>query len=427
MIYGTKILDQNIKRVGIISTRLAGTDGVSLETAKWAHVLENLGLKCYYMAGELDRPEDVSFLSEHAHFTHPEVMDIYSDCFGVTAHSSVPDRIHALKDKLKEDIYKFMHKYEIDMLNPQNAITIPMNIPLGMAITEVIAETGIPTIAHHHDFFWERQRFLVNAVWPFLNMAFPPNLPSIHHVVINSSAANQLSLRTGCSATIIPNVMDFENPPENHDDYSSDVRESLGLQEDELFVLQPTRVIKRKGIEHAIELVRRLGKKARLVISHASGDEGSGYEKRIHEFAQLLDVNVLFVSDRVAEHRGTTEDGKKVYTLYDLYHECDLVTYPSEIEGFGNAFLEAVYYQKPIVINNYRIYALDIKPKGFKAIEMKEGYITPEVIEETKEVLSNESLREDMIRTNYELATRYYSYSVLQRKLINLLLNDPRG
>jgi hypothetical protein len=81
---------------------------------------------------------------------------------------------------------------------------------LGLAITEVIAETGLPTIAHHHDFFWQRQQFKTNAVWDYLNMAFPPHLPTIRHVVINSSAGNQLSLRTGISATTIPNVMDFK-------------------------------------------------------------------------------------------------------------------------------------------------------------------------------------------------------------------------
>ncbi|MBW1994507.1 MAG: glycosyltransferase family 1 protein, partial [Deltaproteobacteria bacterium] len=44
-----------IKHVGFISTRIAGTDGVSLEIGKWAHVMESFGLKCFYFAGELDR------------------------------------------------------------------------------------------------------------------------------------------------------------------------------------------------------------------------------------------------------------------------------------------------------------------------------------------------------------------------------------
>ena len=94
-------------------------------------------------------------------------------------------------------------------------------------------------------------------------MAFPPNLPTLSHTVINSYADEQLGLRTGISARVIPNIMDFENPPPPPDDYTSDVRQALGIEDDELFVLQPTRVVKRKGIEHAIELVCRLEMKAK--------------------------------------------------------------------------------------------------------------------------------------------------------------------
>ena len=76
---------------------------------------------------------------------------------------------------------------------------------------------------------------------------------------------------------------DTETPPPPPDDYSSDVRQALGIADDELLVLQPTRVVQRKGIEHAIELLSRLGRKAKLVISHASGDEGHDYEHRLRE------------------------------------------------------------------------------------------------------------------------------------------------
>ena len=80
-------------------------------------------------------------------------------------------------------------------------------------MTEFIAETGYPVIAHHHDFYWERQRFLNNSVRDYLAAAFPPNLPSIRHVVINSVQAFSSSLHeSGMAAMVIPNVMDFDSP-----------------------------------------------------------------------------------------------------------------------------------------------------------------------------------------------------------------------
>jgi mannosylglucosylglycerate synthase len=424
--------------VGFISTRFAGTDGVSLETAKWADVFEKAGFTCFYFGGELDRPPKQSYLVKEAHFQHTEIRNIFRSCFDARVRSrQVTRKIYEMKRKLKDRLYEFIEKFDLDLLVPENALTIPLNIPLGIAITEVISETGMPTIAHHHDFFWERQHFMINSCWEYLNMAFPPHLPSIQHVVINSSADNQLSLRTGISGMIIPNVMDFDNPPPvsgrfescaaapgesrpSSDTYAADVRRSLGVADDELLILQPTRVVKRKGIEHAIELVSRLGMKAKLIISHASGDEGYDYERRVREYSKLMKVDTYFVSNIINEQRGKTKNGRKVYTLEDIYPHADLVTYPSNFEGFGNAFLEAIYFCRPIVVNTYSIYAMDIKPKGFSVIEL-DGYVTDEAVRQTKEILTNPELRKKMVTHNYEIAKKFYSYSILGKKLKGLI------
>ncbi|MBC2736084.1 MAG: glycosyltransferase family 4 protein [Desulfobacteraceae bacterium] len=410
-----------VHNVGIVATRLAGTDGVSLEAEKWAQVFETAGFNCFYFAGELDTPEAHSYLIPEAHFRHPDILDIYQHCFGVQKRSiQVTEKIHRTTQWLKEQLYRFIEKFDIQLLVPENALAIPLNLPLGIALTELISETAIPTIAHHHDFFWERQHFLTNAVWEYLNMAFPPHLPSIRHVVINSSADNQLGLRTGISATVVPNVMDFDHPPAPPDAYTLDVRENLGIEEDSLLVLQPTRVVKRKGIEHAVELVRRLGRKATLVISHASGDEGHDYEQRVREYSRMMGVETRFVSQIINEKRGQTEDGRKIYTLEDIYPYADLVTYPSDFEGFGNAFLEAVYFRKPIVVNIYSIYQVDIQPKGFEVIQL-DGYVTEEAVQKTLQVLDDPALRQQMVDRNFEIARRCYSYQVLKRRLGGLI------
>ena len=149
---GKKVDQCKIQNVGFVSVRFAGTDGVSLETEKWAQVFERQGLNCFYFAGELDRPPERSYLVEEAHFTHPLIRDIYKKCFGLPNRvRKTTQKIYQLKSLLKDHIYAFIKKYNIDILIPQNALTIPLNIPLGIALTEVISETGIPAIAHHHD------------------------------------------------------------------------------------------------------------------------------------------------------------------------------------------------------------------------------------------------------------------------------------
>ena len=357
------------RRVGFVSTRLAGTDGVSLEASKWAHVLESAGFECFFMAGEVDHPAACSSVVPEAHFRHPEVAQIHDRCFNHGPRGrGVTRQVEELKSRLKDAVYDFVEGFRIGLLIPENALTIPMNIPLGLAITECVAETDMPTVAHHHDFYWERDRFTNSGAADYLHAAFPPDLPSMRHVVINSFAREQLGLRTGISSRIIPNVMDFDAPTPEPDDYASGVREALGVGPDELLVLQPTRVVARKGIEHAIELVHGLGRPAKLVVSHASGDEGHDYEVHLRELTRIMGVDTIFVSDLIGERRARLDDGRKVYTLDDVYPHADLVTYPSTFEGFGNAFLEAIFHRKPIVVNRYSIYARDIRPKGFDVI-----------------------------------------------------------
>jgi glycosyltransferase involved in cell wall biosynthesis len=414
------------KNIGFISFRISGTDGVSLETMKWADVLEERGHKCFFMAGELDLPEEISFVVPEAHFTYPEIKYLYGLAFAnVSRPRELSAGLHKYREFLKGKLYEFVKRFDLDIIIAQNVLTIPLNISLGMALTEFIAETGILTIAHHHDFFWERKRFLRNCVWDYFNACYPPHLNSIQHVVINSSAQNQLALRTGISATIIPNVMEFEIPPAPVDEYASDVREAMGISDDEKLILQPTRVVQRKGIEHAIELVSRLDGKSTFVISHASGDEGYEYEQRVREYARIMDVNALFIQEIIGDHRGTTPDGKKIYSLQDIYPHADLVTYPSIQEGFGNAFLEAIYFKKPILINNYSIYFYDIKPKGFDVIEM-DDYITNSTIETTNRILADPERVRKMVEKNYALGLKHYSFTVLDQR-INALMSEFFG
>jgi len=441
------------RRIGFVSTRFAGTDGVSLETAKWASILEGLGHTCFYFAGLCDRSPDRSRVVPEAFYRHPEIDAINRRAYagerpiGVTGEPSIsaqiapyadapslhraflsvytrpPElsrRIHELRELMKAELHAFVTQFDLELLIVENASAIPLNLPLGLAIAEFIAEAGIPVIAHHHDFHWERQRFLVNCVPDILAAAFPPNHPSIHHVVINSVQASQVASRHGLTARVIPNVMEFERPPGPPEVDPAAVRADLGVTPDELFLLQPTRVIQRKGIEQAIEFTRRLGRPARLVISHAAGDEGPEYEDRVREFADLLGVDVRFEAEVVADRPGRTADGRRIYTLADVYPAADFVTYPSAFEGFGNAFLEAIYYRRPILVNNYSTYEVDIRPRGFRVVWF-DGFISNATMALARRLFDDPPLAAEWSDRNYELGRRHFSFTILRRHLEDLL------
>ena len=409
-----------------MSTRIAGTDGVSLEIAKWADVLQRAGVECYYIAGELDRAAERSALIPEAHFNHPEVLDVSRRAFDNEVRTpELTDDILRIARVIRDPLQAALKEHQIDGIIAENALTIPMNLSLGIALVQTIQELGIGCIAHHHDFYWERDRFVINAVDDLLRYAFPPALPQIQHVVINSVQAEEFSRRTGLSCRIVPNVMDFANPPDPPDQYARSFRKVVGLEDDELFVLQPTRVVARKGIEHAIELVRRLGRKARLVITHESGDEGDTYQERIRDYAKIMGVELLSVDRWIAEQRGTAEDGRPLFTLGDAFSQADLVTYPSEYEGFGNAFLEAIYHKQPVVCNRYLMYRTDIEPCGFETIVF-DGYLTGDTMDQVNALLDDPARQAEMVEKNYQIAARYFSYEVLEAEL-RLMVRRPQN
>ncbi len=411
-----------IRRVGFVSTRIAGTDGVSLEIAKWEAVIHELGVECFYITGESDRPAERTALIEEAHFTHPTVLEISQRAFGTeTRTAGLTREILDLSLTLKDKIHQAVEAFDLDAIIAENALTIPMNIPLGVALVMSLQEMGIACVAHHHDFYWERERFLIGAVDDFLRFAFPPALPHVQHVVINSIAAEEFSRRTGLSCRIIPNVMDFSKPPKPPDDYAREFRREIGLQEHDILILQPTRVIQRKGIEHAIELCHKLDKdRAKLVITHQAGDERLAYQARIRDFADLLGVELLFVAGRIGETRGIDHQGRKRFTLSDAFSQADLVAYPSEYEGFGNAFLEAIYNRCPVVCNRHSIYRTDIEPFGFRSI-LFDGFLTEAAIDDARKVLCDAALREEIVAHNYEAGARFFGYDVLRDEFLMML------
>lgn len=160
---------------------------------------------------------------------------------------------------------------------------------------------------------------------------------------------------------------------------------------------------------------------ARIVLDGEYTEQTPRYPHLIDRIADA-GIDVRFIADRVGETRGLNAEGKKVYTLSDVYPHADLVTYPSHYEGFGNAFLEAVYFGKPVVVNTYAVYARDIDPLGFKTIELTQ-LVTQDVVEQVRAVLHDEAVREDWAKTNYALGVKYFSYAVARRKLAARLAN----
>jgi len=411
-------------RIGHISFRLAGTDGVSLEAAKIAQVLHRMGHTNYYFAGELDSqncssgpivaPVEAGMLVPQAHFTHPEVLWITENAFGTQhGHPALIKRIENLVEILRVAIKAFIARYHIELLIAQNVFAIPMNISLSIALHQVLQETGIPAIAHNHDFYWERERYHLNCIPDLLEQNFPPRLPNIQHLVINTPAKHDLELR-GVQSKFLPNIFDFDLTPPGPDEYNRDLRSKLGLAPSDIFFLQPTRVIPRKGIELAIELVHRLNDlPIKLIITHHVEYNSQDYLAQLISQAKALRVDLLYLPHLFQPQRLIRENQDKIYSLWDAYIYADFITYPSLYEGFGNALIETLFFRKPFLVNRYPIYKDDIEPTGLQAVTI-EGNITDRTVSEVRMLLSDPQRVSYMTAHNAGVASKHFSYQTAQ-------------
>jgi len=405
-------------KIGIAATRLAGVDGVTFETAKWETVLEAMGHDLRLCAGEIDALRYQARLVPPMHFTWPPAERVTAAAFDPDSDpTAVRAEINRLADLLLPVLHDWARVNSLDVLIVENAWAIPMQLPLGLALRRLVAERRLPAIAHNHDYWWERERFGHCVVPTVLEEAFPPDLPWVRHVSINSLAAGQLRERRGIESTVLPNVFDFDQPrPRRHPAVRRRLRKELGMNERGLLVVQPTRVVPRKGIELAIELVGRLGDPdAVLLITSPAGDEGLDYLVELERLAERHKVRLAYAADRFApDHEG--KPLRPAHSLHDAYLAADLITYPSLYEGFGNALLEALFYGVPVLVNRYPVYAADIGPLGLRVIEI-DGAITDQTVSDVKALLANPRRIRENARHNFEVGQKHLSYRVLRRKL----------
>lgn len=167
------------------------------------------------------------------------------------------------------------------------------------------------TVFHHHDFWWERSRFSRNHIEGLLTQIMPPVDLGLEHVVISSYAAHILSSLKRVAPHVIPNCENFSDPVVP-DDYNGRFRQDLGFNDNDILIVQPTRIVPRKRIEDSIELAAAfmerypaLAGRVHYIISLYQGDEPDiDYIDRIKAQAEQRGVPLHLISDRVASVRG---------------------------------------------------------------------------------------------------------------------------
>jgi glycosyltransferase involved in cell wall biosynthesis len=288
-----------------VSFRLGGSDGVSIEAAKWETALASLGYATRRVAGEIldaGRADDAV------------IPELGIEPLGEPSPDAVAVALAGA-----------------DLVVVENLLSLPLNLPAARVVAKVLA--GRPRVLlRHHDLPWQRERFAgVDDL--------PPALDGAAHAVINALSQRQLAER-GVEAHLVRNHFDLEPSPGDRDG----TRRRLGVGSRDLLVLHPVRAIPRKNVPGALALACALVDRlpGRPVHYWLPGPAEEGYE-------QELRAVLAAAPDTVRVLRLPAP------SMADAYAACDLVAFPSTWEGFGNPVVEAVAHRRPVAVGRYPV------------------------------------------------------------------------
>jgi mannosylglucosylglycerate synthase len=305
-----------------VSYRLGGTDGVSIESAKWMRALEALGFTTRRFAGAIAGPS--------------ETGDVTAPWLALDPPTApAPD---------PADAARIFDEGVLTVI--ENVCSLPLNLAAARAVADAAGRTRARVVLHHHDLPWQRPR--TAAVTDL-----PPRTPGALHVTINADARADLA-RRGINAVEITNAFDVEAPEGRR----GDTRGALGFEPDEIVVLQPARAIPRKNVPAALHFVEELAALVapRRVRFWLTGPAEDDYESTLDALLDAAQVPVrLGLGPSPA----------------DAYAAADVVVFPSTVEGFGNPVIESVIARRPLVVGHYPVLE-EILAHGFELFAVDE-------------------------------------------------------
>src|SRR5215211_2448683 len=217
-----------------------------------------------------------------------------------------------------------------DLVVVENICSLPINVHASSAASDALAGLRGAEVVDHHGVPWQRTVLASGR-------GLPHELPGALHVVVNDRSRGELAAR-GITAHTIRNTFDFDAPPGDRDTTRAD----LGVADDELVVLQPTRAIARKNVPGGVRFAEALAGFVpdRRVVYWLTGPAEDGYDRTLVRTMATTPLRVV--------HGRTARPA-------DAYATADVVVFPSTWEGFGNPVIESVVARRPLAVHRYPV------------------------------------------------------------------------
>jgi glycosyltransferase involved in cell wall biosynthesis len=381
----------------LVSFRLGGPDGVSVQAATWGRALGRLGYTVRRVAGDLA--------------DGPRPGDVVVPGLGVTAEAAPgPDGQRPADVGPPEPEVILEALAGCDVVVVENLLSLPLNLAAADAVSDALArlleDRSARVVLHHHDLAWQRPETAHVT-------ALPPRLAGALHVTINDFSRAELAER-GFEAVTVRNAFDLDAPPGRR----KMTRAALGAGPDDLVVLQPTRAIARKNIPAALALAEGLAERRTpgTVIYWLPGPAEDGYAPVLERMVADARVPVVLTRPGDVGRPGApapgSGEGVPKGTMADAYAACDLVVFPSTGgEGFGQPVIESVWARRPLAVARYPALE-EILALGFRFLPAGDPAAVAAALESPDEAGFD---------TNLALARAHFSLDALTERLGELL------
>ena len=414
----------------IIHYQVGKTDGVSLQIEEKVKILKKSGQDVKLISGP--NQEGADYIIEDLRFDKGSVKDLEITLPTRLSLGEFRPRYEEMAGKIFRQLDLIFEEEKFDFVHTYNLLSLGRHPASAAALMKVLDKYKVQTFSTSPDIYWERQDIIMGTspeVLGFIASVHLANRPYIKHIFINSLAKAEVEKRKGVVGEVLPDVFDFDMRHELSEEKKQEIRKELGVGKEDLIVLQATRIVRRKGIELTIDYVAELqklvDKKIVLLFTNYVDEmeqDAVRYFSQLKEKSQSLGVEFIYAFDLF----------NTKYSFWDGYFVCDVIAYPSQVEGFGNQFLEAMYAKKPVLVFEYPVFEADIKKEGYEVIslgnkafvkDLVNGFVSvkPDILEkaarQTVDLLNDEARLKEVTTKNFEIGYENHSLKVLEKFL----------
>jgi mannosylglucosylglycerate synthase len=440
-------------RLLIVHFRVGKTDGVSLEIGSWKDIVEQGGGEVALCAGPVSEGADyiIPLLEQQL---SPEIFAIDEDSFGglkyAGSHKTLESAIKKTATTISRQFQKVIDHYRPTHILVSNLFSVGEGLPASKGIADILTQSDIRTIAVLHDFYWENCRY-TNPTCPYISKLLedilPPHAENFSYCCINKIGQAELINRKGIDSRLLNDTLDFDQRSWRKKASVGKYLRSHGISENTLVILQATRIVRRKNIEISIDIAGEIERRLTDTDTPITLYDGRKIDPvtfnvvlLLPGYAEKRDSSYLYQLKKYAREKGvnfihTGDDLHSKYELFDMYPYADLVTYPSEYEGFGNQLLEAFFAEIPVFIYEYPVFKTDIQLHGFKYFSLGDSHdfnsetglaqVQPDILDEavrsSMTVLRSEAAYTNHVEHNRNIAAKQFSFTQTQTVLKELL------